>query len=120
MSQKGGHESRKIATGRSSAGGTVLRGGPVGFSRPRTSRADVTGLNWSNIVVGGQSYSFVTPVKNQGIYDTCYAYASVAALESRYMITRGDPTFAVDLSEWMLVDSGAAGGINGGEMSPRP
>ncbi len=85
---------------------------------PRTSRADVTGLNWNNVVVGGQSYSFVTPVKNQGVYDTCYAYASVAALESQYMITRGDPTFAVDLSEWMLINSGAAGGTGGGQMVP--
>ena len=75
-------------------------------------------FDWNNIAVSGGTYSFVTPVKNQTVPNpnagTCWAFASVAALESRYMITRDDPTYQPDLSEEMLIDSGSAGSVSGG------
>ena len=85
---------------------------------PRALQA--ASFDWNNIVVGGQSYSFATPVETQ-IQDTCYAYATVAALESQYMITRGEPIsaldpFTINFSELMLINSGAAGDFSGGYM----
>ena len=89
------------------------------FLAPRVSRADE--FDWNNLVISGTSYSFATPVKLQ-VQDTCFAYATVAALESRYMITRGEPLsaldpFTIDLSEMMLINSGAAGDLNGGYVN---
>ena len=97
-----------------------MRDGPWAFLVPRVSQAG--DFNWNNVVVGGQSYSFATPVETQ-IQDTCYAYATVAALESQYMITRGEPISALDplainLSELMLINSGIAGGLSGGYIDP--
>ena len=65
-------------------------------------------FDWRN--VNGQNY--VTPVRSQ-VLGTCWAYAAVAALEARYKITRNDPTFNPDCSEWLLV-TGGAGTTDGG------
>jgi autotransporter-associated beta strand protein len=60
-------------------------------------------FDWRNI--DGQD--FTTPTHKQ-FESTCWAFATVGALEAKYKITRGDPTFSLDLSEYNVVyDSGA-------------
>ena len=65
--------------------------------------------DWRN--VGG--LSFVTPLRHQGSAGTCWAHAAVGVLESKYMITRNDPSFQPDCSEQELVCAGI-GSIGGG------
>ncbi len=55
-------------------------------------------INW----VDKDGKNFVTPVKSQGQYGTCAAFASTATLESNLKIAFGDPTFDFDLSEAWL------------------
>ncbi|WGG50622.1 C1 family peptidase [Rugamonas sp. DEMB1] len=47
--------------------------------------------------VGGQN--FVTPVVDQSACGSCVAFGTVAAIESRLRVQRGNPDLAVDLSE---------------------
>lgn len=56
-------------------------------------------FDWRN-VNGGQY--FVSPVKNQ-FYGTCWAHGNIGCLEAKYMLTRNDPNFSMDLSEENLV-----------------
>ncbi len=45
--------------------------------------------------------NYVTNVKEQGC-DDCWAFAAVAALESRVRIVKGNPAYSVDLSEQQI------------------
>ena len=42
---------------------------------------------------------FTSPIENQGEWGTCWDFAAVAALESKYMLTRNDLAYSIDLSE---------------------
>jgi hypothetical protein len=55
--------------------------------------------------------NYVTRVKNQAYCGGCWAFASVGALESRYLIDTSAPGASVDLSEQILIscDSGNYG-----------
>lgn len=72
------------------------------------ARADI--FDWRN--VGGGDYT--TPAKNQGSAGTCWAFAAVAALESRFEVFTNNPNLNLDLSEQNLVCPGTMGSINGG------
>lgn len=67
-------------------------------------------FDWRDI--GGAN--FVTPVKDQSQTGMCWAFSSVAALESMYKITRNDPTYNPDLSEQQLACAGVGDAIMGG------
>ncbi len=60
--------------------------------------ATADNFDWRS--VGGQCY--VTPVRDQGSAPNCYVHAAVGAVESRYMLTRNETSFLVDLSETYL------------------
>lgn len=59
-----------------------------------------------------KSYSgsdWMTPVKSQGRYGTCVAFATLGALEVMMKQTLKDPSASVDLSEWYLWWNGNGG-----------
>ena len=60
----------------------------------------------------GGNYS--TPVRNQGSCGSCWAFGSVASLESQFEINAGDPNLNLDLSEQHLLCDGSAGSCDGG------
>ncbi|MBN1851720.1 MAG: autotransporter-associated beta strand repeat-containing protein [Pirellulales bacterium] len=62
-------------------------------------QAAADSFDWRD--VGGSS--FVTGVRDQGSAGTCAAFASTAALESGYLITRNDLSYKLNLSEQHLV-----------------
>uniref|UniRef100_A0A914CY14 ShKT domain-containing protein n=1 Tax=Acrobeloides nanus TaxID=290746 RepID=A0A914CY14_9BILA len=81
-----------------------VRGGPSRqgsnkaiFSIPsapsRTKRSTPINFNW-------QSYNKITPVKNQGQCGSCWAFASVAVMETAWAIKNGS---FLDLSEQNLI-----------------
>jgi phosphodiesterase/alkaline phosphatase D-like protein len=63
----------------------------------RFSWRDRDGQNWT------------TPVKTQGKFGTCVAFAAVTALEIGQKIAAGTPTSVVDYSEWHLWHEGTKG-----------
>ena len=56
----------------------------------------------------------VTPVRDQGWCGSCWAFGTVASMESAIMIEDG---IEVDLSEQWLVDTSRAGNCNGGWLA---
>ncbi|WP_028322949.1 C1 family peptidase [Desulfatiglans anilini] len=72
-----------------------------------------TQLDWRNI--GGSNY--VSSVKNQGGCGSCFCFAPVAALESKYMITNSLPGSTLDLSEQIVLSCSTAGDCTGGYAS---
>jgi C1A family cysteine protease len=62
-------------------------------------------LTWRN----NRGYNWITPVKNQGRYGTCVAFASIAAFETQARIAGNKPTQSLDLSEWYLWYKGTNG-----------
>ncbi len=69
----------------------------VGLLAAAAARGDT--FTWQN--VNGQC--FVTPAKNQGGGGYCWAFSMVGALEAKYLLTRNDPNFDIDLSEQNLI-----------------
>jgi C1A family cysteine protease len=81
------------------------------LSCPGMVRAEV--FDWRNI----SGNDFTTPVRDQGPVGTCWAFAAVAALESRFEIYNSNPDLNLDLSEQYLVCDGQAGDIISGYAS---
>lgn len=75
---------------------------------PGNGKNNRTPKDWDWRDVNGQNW--VTPVKSQGGCGSCWAFGSVAQLESALMIASGNPE-QLDLSEQYLVscDSGSFG-----------
>lgn len=71
-------------------------------------------FDWRN----NNGKNYVTPIKFQDNCGACWAFASVAALESKYLIQTGKPyNNMLDLSEQILVScNNFGGGCNGGYL----
>ncbi len=67
-------------------------------------------FDWRN--VNGKNY--VTPVRDQGQCGSCWAFSSVAALESHTIIELNTPDTDLDLSEQALVSCLGLGSCDGG------
>jgi len=57
--------------------------------------------------------NWISPVKNQHECGSCYAFATLAALETLIKFDQNDPLFVTDLSEQYLVSCGPWGERNG-------
>lgn len=68
-------------------------------------------LDWRNN--GG---NFVTGVRDQGNCGSCWAFGSVACLESRRLIADRTPGVDLDLSEQVVVSCSGLGSCNGGYL----
>ena len=80
---------------------TVICSAPAAFADSFDWR-DINGLDYT------------TPVRNQGSAGTCWAFATIAAAESRIEISLDRPNLNPDLSEQHLVSDGYAGTTAGG------
>jgi C1A family cysteine protease len=67
-------------------------------------------LDWSSYEGG----NYVTRPKHQGLCGACWAFASIAALESRVMLETHQPGLNLDLAEQTLLSCDTSGGCNGG------
>ena len=84
----------------------LLSGGP---SIPEGS--SLTGLtpptwDWRDAIYNGIQGDWTTDIRNQGNCGSCYAFGSLAALESLIKIKSENPFLSVDLSEQFMVSCG--------------
>jgi len=88
---------------------TSLRG-EIGFPTPSEeygSRMSVLPRRFSWLDKDGRNWT--SPVKTQGKYGTCVAFATLAAMEASYRISRNQATTSYDFSEWDLWVNGTKG-----------
>lgn len=70
-------------------------------------------FDWRNF--NGKDYT--TPVKDQGLCGSCWAFAVIGAFESVFEITREDPDLNPDFSEQDLISCSSAGNCGGGYLT---
>jgi C1A family cysteine protease len=79
------------------------------FSAPLTAPLPDR-LDWRDYEDG----NYVTRPKHQGLCGACWAFAGIAALESRVMLESHRPGLNLDLAEQTLLSCDTSGGCNGG------
>ncbi len=94
-----------VLTAQAAAGATQVDAAPA--PKPSRKLQQTVPAKWDWRALGK-----VTPIKNQGSCGSCWAYAAVAALESKALID--GTSFSGDLSEQQMV-SGVGGHVGGVE-----
>ncbi len=84
----------------------------LGTPTPQQTATYPAALDWRSN--GGD---YVTPIKDQGSCGSCWAFASVAGLESAYLISTKQPGGAFDESEQIMISCSGAGSCSGGTTS---
>ena len=67
-------------------------------------------FDWSNL----NGSDWITPIKDQGMCGSCWAFATTSVVEAKSKIVSKDPKFDVDLSEQDVVSCSGAGTCCGG------
>jgi len=62
--------------------------------------------------------NWMTPIKNQGQCGSCWAFATLGAIEAKEKIMQNNPNLNMDLSEQDLISCSDAGSCNGGLHYP--
>ena len=81
--------------------------------------------DWRDATYGGVTGDWTTPIKNQANCGSCYAFGTLASIESLIKIKQQDPELPIDISEQYMVSCGMewmSGEILGcdGAYSPAP
>ncbi|MEJ2617961.1 MAG: C1 family peptidase, partial [Ignavibacteriaceae bacterium] len=61
--------------------------------------------------------NWISPVKNQGLCGSCWAFSAVAQIEAWWKIYKNSPDSVIDLSEQFLLSCSNAGSCNGGSIT---
>jgi len=75
-------------------------------------------FDWSHKVLPAALPSapgdWMTPIKNQGLCGSCWAFSPIGAVESKWDIQNNNPTLDINLSEQYLVSCSGVGSCSGG------
>jgi len=75
------------------------------YDKPEAATEEYTATDLKAATVDWRAKNKITPVRDQGSCGSCYAFASVAALEGRLLISGTSYTVSnLDLSEQQIVD----------------
>ena len=86
--------------------------GPVDSCEPRFNPEDDSNFDWRDSDKNPEGRSCVTPVRNQRNCGSCWAFATVAPVESKIMIQHNTE---FDIAErWLVSNCCSAGDCNGG------
>jgi C1A family cysteine protease len=73
---------------------------------PHMSGITPSAWDWRDATYDGKTGDWTTPIRNQANCGSCYAFGSLASVESLIKIKQGDPDFSIDLSEQFMVSCG--------------
>ncbi len=91
---------------------SLFQNGDVDPCKPRFNPNDVSSFDWRDADKNPEGRNCVTPVRNQGQCGSCWAFATVAPVESKIMIQHKTN---FDISErWLVSNCCDAGDCNGG------
>ena len=79
-----------------------------------TVQGKTLGLLASQSYADLRNYNYVTPVREQSSCGSCWAFGTIAAIESNYLMRYGGSPNSLDLSEQQLLDCSGGGGCWGG------
>ncbi|MCE5333584.1 MAG: hypothetical protein LLG06_03245 [Desulfobacteraceae bacterium] len=79
-----------------------------------STRANPRRRNVTPASLDYRTYGYITPVRDQGDCVSCWAFATVATLESQQLMASAGSQSTLDLAEQLLVSCSGAGNCSGG------